>query len=285
MKYKTRKSRVADIRPEINSIWQEYFALKANPSFIMYNNWKKVICGDSDPSPPPYLIELRNKLVDAYIRDVQIIAIVFKRKKRIPAHVTYEDLLSPAYETLIHMIDTYDASRACFKTYMMVRINGSMLDWLRSKNSRSAVSHEKTKNEAEEQMERVRCNRIRQDEIRENINNTNFKDRETNLKLMNPISLSLLGGTYNRLGAKVELPDSHKDPLTSVENFDFCAHIEKLAENLNLHPKTQDVIKMYYFEGKTMKEVASKINMCEASVFVIHRAFIKRMKEVFRVVA
>jgi len=280
------KKQIADSRPEINALWEEYLCLKSNPCFLMQQNWRTLFPNYNTDSP--YMLELKEKLIKAYLQDVQIIVAIIQRKRHIPSHIAYEELLSPAYEALIKMIDSYNPLRACFKTYMRTRIRGSVLDWLRSKDSRSAIVYEKNKYQAEEESTRDICDALHPNEVQ---NVPNRVDKEARLNLIRPIYFSILEEQCSKkhdkeIGRNIEFADySEKDPSKQIEDYDFCEHLEKLAIHLGLSSWTSQIIRMYYFENKNMSEIARAIKRSESCVSLIHAAFIKKMKEFFKVAA
>jgi len=80
--------------------------------------------------------EQRNLLVEKYAPLVQMQAARLSRK--LPAHVTYEELCSAGYDGLIEAVQAYDPERkAKFETFCQQRIIGAIMDWLRTLDPQS----------------------------------------------------------------------------------------------------------------------------------------------------
>ena len=77
--------------------------------------------------------EVRDQLVEQYLPLVNIIA--GRLAIGLPSHVDRDDLISSGFFGLLDAIERYDYARGNkFETYAGVRIRGSMLDYLRSKD-------------------------------------------------------------------------------------------------------------------------------------------------------
>lgn len=75
-------------------------------------------------------VEIRNKLVEKYLKLVKYIA--EKVKAKLPYSIELDDLISAGVFGLMEAIDAFDFSRDIrFETYCVYRIRGAMLDELR----------------------------------------------------------------------------------------------------------------------------------------------------------
>jgi RNA polymerase sigma factor for flagellar operon FliA len=72
----------------------------------------------------------REKIIVAHAQKVRRIA--WGLKKRLPAHVDVEDLMSAGYVGLVEAVDRFDPTLGSFGTYCEEKVRGAILDYLRS---------------------------------------------------------------------------------------------------------------------------------------------------------
>lgn len=108
-----------DKRDWVRSLWFQYWKTK---SALNKNPKSKKIQAQ--------LLEIRNKLVESYIPYANSVTSVVRKRKNI--YLSFEELASFAYESLIQIIDKYKPEKGCFVTYAGIRIKGSILNGIRS---------------------------------------------------------------------------------------------------------------------------------------------------------
>ena len=87
---------------------------------------------------------IRDRIIEHYLPLVNIIA--GRLAISLPSNIDKDDLISSGFFGLMDAVDRYDYSRGNkFQTYAGVRIRGSMLDYLRSKDWISVSLRQKIK--------------------------------------------------------------------------------------------------------------------------------------------
>lgn len=88
----------------------------------------------------------REAFILAHLGQVHLIARQLQR--RLPAHITFDDLVSVGTVGLITAVDRFDQSRGLqLKTYAEHRIRGAMLDLLRKEDTRSRAERCRLRNQ------------------------------------------------------------------------------------------------------------------------------------------
>ncbi len=229
-------------------------------------------------------VEMRNRLVIHYSGLVHTHAARLSRK--LPAQVSYDEICSAAFDGLIEAIEAYDPTRkAKFETFCQQRISGAVMDWLRSLDpqSRTVRTFEKQKMLAKEAL---------------------GSDREfgpTQTELAKRLDMSIDRFDYlsrlSQLGKEIhfsalEPPDDHRhqgashgwdvrdtrteDPAVSVSRELLTDHLTR-----GLPREERLVLQLYYFEGMTMAEIGSVLNLSESRVSQIHKDILQRLRQRF----
>jgi RNA polymerase sigma factor for flagellar operon FliA len=204
---------------------------------------------------------------------------------RIPASVTFDELISAGCLGLIDAVDKYDSQKnVSLKTYAQYRIKGAILDELRrmdwySRSMRKKIQGiEKAMTEVE-----LREGRPAQEE---EVADMLGMDIEKYQKMLSEIHCAAL------LDLDACIKDNEGESLMRKTFQEQMRSDDDPAENLNreqlktilaeairnLSEKEQIVISLYYYEELTLKEIGQVLNLTESRICQIHSAALIKMK-------
>ena len=216
--------------------------------------------------------DIRDQLVEHYLPMVNIIA--GRLAISLPPHVDRDDLISSGFFGLLDAVDRYDYRRGNkFETYAGVRIRGSMLDYLRSKDWISVSLRQKIrKYENAVGALEARLGRSATDtEIAQELGLS--MDQLHQLELQMNVATVIPLEEYIR---SESADDSLRDPSSSVEHIELR---EVLATALDSLPdKEKLVMSLYYYEELTMKEISFILKLSEARICQLHTKAIMRLR-------
>lgn len=215
----------------------------------------------------------REEIVHKYLHLVKYVA--GRISVNLPPHVELNDLINDGILGLIDATEKYDDARGVkFETYAITRINGAILDALRSLDwvpravRQRAREVERAYQELEVQFGRVPT----EDELAEKLG-LSKKELDTVMQRVRGTAvLSLEEFLPNEKGYEIPLVDTLKDGendvTAAVEQREIRGALVKAVENLP--PQERTVISLYYFDGLTLKEIKSALNVSESRVSQIH---------------
>ncbi len=244
----------------------------ADRTEVMNGLWKRYLRSRKD--------EDRNVLVENYRHLVEQQAA--RLAKRLPAQVTYDELVSAGFDGLIEAVQAYDPTRkAKFETFCQQRVIGAIMDWLRTLDIQS-----RTVRRFEKKMVQVR--EILDTELGRPPNDKELAERLniSEERLHQLARLSQLGHEVHFSSIPQETEGSASgrhlwetsdprtiDPATEIRRQMLVEHITK-----GLVREERLVIIMYYFEEMTMAEVGATLNLSESRVSQIHKDVILRLR-------
>jgi RNA polymerase sigma factor for flagellar operon FliA len=223
----------------------------------------------------------REEIVHKYLPLVKYVA--GKISVNLPSHVEINDLINEGILGLIDAIGKYDDSRGVkFETYATTRISGAILDALRAMDWVPRAVRQKAR-----ELERVfaslenQIGRVPEDEEIAKAMGLKLKEYHTLLlKIRGTSILSLEEFLPNEKGHEVALLDTLKDsgpdPTHQVESAEVKTALAKAVEALP--PQERTVISLYYFEGLTLKDIKSVLNVSESRVSQIHAQAVIRLR-------
>ena len=198
-----------------------------------------------------------------------------------PFSLDVEDLTSAGAMGLLSALKRFDPTRDIkFRTFAEYRIRGMMLDEIRA-------------------MDWVpRSVRYRRDQIRQIVeehlqkNGTTPTAQELALLLGIPVEeIEGLGGCDPRLVSLDEpvgqgeegctlrdvLPDvDHQDPFVACADAEMKAALNAALETLS--ERQQEVLKLYYHAGLTMKEIGGQLALTESGVCRVHSSALRHLR-------
>jgi RNA polymerase sigma factor FliA len=192
----------------------------------------------------------------------------------LPPNIDRDDLFHAGVIGLIDAVNRFDASRDnAFSTYAVLRIRGQIIDELRDRDwvPRGVRERAKAYNRAVNELSQ-RHNRMPTDiELarRLNVDLAELPELEREAQLAAQVSLEARVGEDATLGTTVPSTAADADnPASNLEQEDRRAAL--LAVLTTLTEQERQVIKLYYFEGLIMREIADQLGVTESRVCQIH---------------
>jgi RNA polymerase sigma factor for flagellar operon FliA len=224
--------------------------------------------------------DIRNFLMEKFLPLVRYNA--ERIYQRLPDEVDIEDLMSAGLFGLMDAINGFDLERKVkFETFSAPRIRGAILDELRSMDwVPRLVRHRTAKVEQVRQMIEKRTGQVAtHDQVAEHLN---LPPEE--LEKMLRDSTSVMTRSLNQRafpsdsGRDVREIDVVRDetganPLTELQRRDLKDLITK-----GLSRAERLIVILYYYEGMTMKEIGSTLDLSESRVSQMHSSILARLK-------
>ena len=217
-------------------------------------------------------VELRNEIAEHYLPLVKIVC--GRLAVSLPQHLDKDDLLSSGFFGLLDAIDRFDITRNIkFETYAGVRIRGSMIDYLRSKDwipvsmRQKIRKYEQTVSKLETKLGRAATD----DEVAEALE-ISIDDLQTLINHCNAATVIPLED-YLKTDAAEAVDTS---PTNSLELFEIKETLAKAIERLP--EKERTVVSLYYYEEMTLKEISLVMHLTEARISQLHTKAIIRMR-------
>ena len=224
-------------------------------------------------------LALRNKLMTMYLPIVKFNADRICAK--LPDEVDSDDLMSAGMFGLMDAIESFELSRQVkFETYCAPRVRGAMLDELRSMDwvprlVRSRVSRLETAMRGLE-AELGRVPTVPELADRLGLSRAEFEKVQRDATAVSVVSLS----------RKCYESDSHRDVL-EIDIVEDRAGVDPQQEQekrnveeliSTLCSAEQLILRLYYHEGMTMKEIGKTLDLSESRVSQMHSAIIQQLK-------
>ena len=237
-------------------------------------------------SPRRYIIggvELsREEIVHKYLHLVKYVA--GRISVNLPPNVELNDLINDGILGLIDAIEKYDDARGVkFETYAITRINGAILDALRSLDwvpravRQRAREMERVHQELETEFGRAPTS----EEMAGRMGLTVKEFDHVVQRVRGTAVLSLEEHLPNERGYEIPLVDTLRDEgndvMSEVETREVRAELVQAVENLS--PQERTVIKLYYFEGQTLKEIKGALGVSESRVSQIHAQAVIHLRQ------
>jgi RNA polymerase sigma factor FliA len=204
----------------------------------------------------------RTALTESYLSLVGFV--VTRMKALLPRYVERENLAQHGVFGLIDAVERYDPGRGVrFETFAVPRIRGAILDAVRANDwaPRSVRARQRAMADAAANLEA----RLRRSPTPEELR------RELGLtpSAFQALSLDVTRGTVSELGPYADqLADPSNDPAEALER---AEESRLLWESIALlAPREQQVLVLYYFEERTLKEIGDLLGVSESWVCKIH---------------
>jgi RNA polymerase sigma factor for flagellar operon FliA len=223
---------------------------------------------------------VKSQIIEAYFPLVKYLA--ERMVPTLPASVEVDDLVSMGTFGLIEAIDRFDLSRGIqFKTYCTARIRGAILDNLRTNDWVPRLVRLRT-NLVDKTLRRLygELGREPTDPEMANALEVSMDEYAKLRKEANPTAMLSLndeadddGDTGGRM---LDLLGDRR-----LDDPDFIQQNRMVKDVLfrSLSEKERIVIKNYYYEGLSMREIAGMLRLTESRVCQIHSKVIKRLRE------
>jgi RNA polymerase sigma factor for flagellar operon FliA len=231
----------------------------------------------------------REELINKYFHLVKYVA--GRISQNLPPNVEISDLINDGVIGLIDAVEKYDDDRGVkFETYAITRINGAIidalraLDWVPRAIRQQARILERVINELETELGYAPPDEL----VAEKMGITSAQLATLQQKIRSTMIVSLEEPVASERGSDIPLVDTIKDSETDVSLAVEQGQMrEALAEAVDgLPPQERTVIKNYYFENKTLKDIKEILGVSESRVSQIHaqavihlRGLLKEMRE------
>jgi RNA polymerase sigma factor for flagellar operon FliA len=215
----------------------------------------------------------KDQLAIEYLPAVKSMA--FRLKERLPSFIEYSDLVSIGTEELVKLARRYDeAQNDSFWGYAKKRVYGSMLDYLRSLDVMSRNGRKLVKT-IDSIVERYMAkhneepsNQFLSEKLEMSIEKIREARRASEIYTVLPIS------------DHIDFADSSVNILERIETDDLLSKVQEVLETLS--EREQLIIQLYYFEELNLKEISAILNITESRISQIHKAVIRRVKELIK---
>jgi len=215
----------------------------------------------------------REEIVHKYLHLVKYVA--GRISINLPPNVEINDLINDGILGLIDAIEKYDDARGVkFETYAITRINGAILDALRALDwvPRAVRQRARELERVYQELEIKFGRAATEDEVAERMG-MSVKELDVLMQRVRGTSvLSLEEFLPNEKGYEIPLVDTLKDGdndvTIAVESREIKASLIKAVDELP--PQERTVISLYYFDGLTLKEIKSALNVSESRVSQNH---------------
>ena len=227
----------------------------------------------------------REEIVHKYLHLVKYVA--GRISVNLPPNVELNDLINDGILGLIDAIEKYDDARGVkFETYAITRINGAILDALRSLDwVPRAVRQRARELERAYQALEAEFGRVpTEEELAAKLEITPKELDALMQRVRGTSVLSLEEFLPNEKGYEIPLVDTLKDEgnevTTAVEAREIRGALVTAVEELNAQERT--VISMYYFDGLTLKEIKGALGVSESRVSQIHAQAVIHLRQKLR---
>ena len=223
---------------------------------------------------------LRNQLIEAYLPLVDYLS--ERIAERLPRCVDVEEVRSAGVLGLLDAVQGFDLKRNIkFETYCSLRIRGSILDELRSRDwvPRLVRSRAQKFGVAVRKLQGALGRAPTAGEVIADLKITpaEYEALQKDVARLAIYSLSQSddgdddSGQANRFTSLVDR--RHPDPMLEMQKHEATGVV--LAE---LVDKEREVLELYYFEGLTMKEIGKVLRLSESRVCQIHGQAVSRLQ-------
>jgi RNA polymerase sigma factor for flagellar operon FliA len=228
----------------------------------------------------------REEVIHRYIHLVKYVA--GRISVNLPPNVELNDLINDGVVGLIDAIEKYDDQRGVkFETYAITRIHGAIidalraLDWVPRAVRQKARELERTQHDIEAELgrqgtldevaQRMGVTRAELEALQQKVRGTSVLSLEEHLPNDRGNDIPLLDtlkGEDGNLGSEVEQREIRETLLAAVESL----------------PKQENtVIKLYYFEGQTLKDIKGVLGVSESRVSQIHAQAVIHLRQKLRI--
>jgi len=225
-------------------------------------------------------VDLRNRLIEAYLPLVDYLS--ERIAERLPRCVDVDEVRSAGVLGLLDAVKGFDLTRNIkFETYCSLRIRGSILDELRSRDwvPRLVRSRAQKFGVAVRKLQSELSRAPTAGEVIAHLKITGaeYEALQKDVARLAIFSLSQADDSdddANGASRFASLVDSrHPDPLAELQKHEATGVV--LGELID---KEREVLELYYFEGLTMKEIGKLLRLSESRVCQIHGQALLRLR-------
>lgn len=198
-------------------------------------------------------------------------AMAFRLKERLPSSIDMNDLMSIGAEELIKLARRYDSNiNDSFWGYARTRVNGAMLDYLRtldvvSRSSRKLIKAIET-------------------EVSKYFNE--FEEEPSNEYLAKVLNEDIEKIHQARLASDIYAVVPLDEQFSAIEDDEILQYCEKkqLMDLIyrvlsRLSEREQLIIQLYYLEELTLSEISELLDITESRISQISKEVIKKIRK------
>lgn len=214
----------------------------------------------------------------------QVRSIAHHIRSRLPQHVELADLIGTGTLGLIDAIRKFDPARdAAFATYAQIRIRGAILDWLRSTDggSRRLRSLARRIDVARDHLSGILGRLPLPAELAQHLE-ISERDMENSLAEVRALQPATSAADQDESHASLidGIPALDPDPL---EELLHSERIRRLLYSVEALPaKERELLRLYYGEELTMKEIGARFGVSESRISQLHAGALYAVKRQLR---
>lgn len=226
-----------------------------------------------EKQPPKAYAQMLKKeqddLVLAYMPALR--AMAFRLKERLPSSIDVNDLIGVGVEEMIKLSRRYDKEQNdSFWGFARKRVNGSMLDYLRSldvmsRNNRKIIKDIDTA-----------LDEYYQEHESEPDDEYLAKKLDLNVEKIKEVRTAHSISYTLPLDEQIELYNED-DTLEKLEKEQLLEKINEVLEDLKERDRL--IIQLYYYEELNLKEISEILNISESRISQIHKKILKKLRE------
>jgi RNA polymerase sigma factor for flagellar operon FliA len=228
----------------------------------------------------------REEVIHRYMHLVKFVA--GRISVNLPPNVELNDLINDGVVGLIDAIEKYDDGRGVkFETYAITRIHGAILDALRALDWVPRAVRQKAREleRAQAELETAFGRQATDEELAARLGLTLRELDSLQQRVRGTAVLSLEEHLPSERGKDIPLLDTLRSDETEVgapvEQREVAQELVAAVEDLS--PQERTVIKLYYFEGQTLKEIKATLGVSESRVSQIHAQAVIHLRQRLRV--
>ena len=225
-------------------------------------------------------VTLRNQIVEAYLPLVDYLS--ERMAERLPRCVDVDEVRSAGVLGLMGAVEGFDLERGIkFETYCSLRVRGSILDELRSRDwvPRLVRSRAQKFAVAVRKLQGQVGRKPTAAEIMADLGlaTEQYEELQRDLARLAIYSLSQSDddsedGFSARSASLVDR--RNPDPVDTIQKREATNFVLR-----DLGAKERRILALYYFEGRTMKEIGRRLSLSESRVCQIHGELINRIRD------
>lgn len=210
----------------------------------------------------------QDELATQYLPAVK--AMAFRLKERLPSSIDVMDLVSIGAEELVKLSRRYDSSiNDSFWGYAKTRVNGAMLDYLRSLDVLSRSNRKLVKNIDSEISKYFNEHESEpSDEYLAKVLNEDMQKIKEARVASDIYALVPIDEQYNAIIGDTVLEELAQEELIEI--------ISKILSKLS--QREQMIIQLYYFEELSLKEISEILGITESRISQIAKEVIKKIR-------
>ncbi|MBU5488381.1 FliA/WhiG family RNA polymerase sigma factor [Clostridium sp. MSJ-8] len=223
----------------------------------------------------------KENIIEQYIPLVKYIASRISLGKN--SVMDYEDLVSYGVIGLMDALSKFDESKGIkFSSYASIRIKGAIIDEIRKSRpiSKGAMDKLNKYNTAVEKLQKKLFREPSNDEIAKelNLSLTEVGEIENYINYISVVSLEDVVFSDDEDMTIMGIIEDKNSP-SPEESYEYSEKLDILAKAIEeLNEKDRIVLNLYYYEGLTLKEIGTVLNVSESRVCQLHSRAIRNLR-------